>query len=55
MKNSTATDFGKTNPKMFAIFQSLHVSDCETVWGPDADRHAKILTIIRLEGSKFDS
>ena len=27
----------------------------ETVWGPDADRHAKLLNIIRLEGSNFDA
>jgi type I restriction enzyme, R subunit len=26
---------------------------CESAWGPDADRHAKVLIIIRLEGSSF--
>ncbi len=26
---------------------------CESAWGPDADRHAKLLIIIRLEGSNF--
>jgi hypothetical protein len=29
------------------------LAKCESVRGPDADRHAKVLTIIRLEGSKF--
>jgi hypothetical protein len=24
---------------------------CESAWGPDADRHVKVLIIIRLEGS----
>ena len=27
--------------------------NCESAWGPDADRHAKVLIIIRLEGSSF--
>ena len=29
------------------------LAKCESVRGPDADRHAKVLTIIRLDGSKF--
>jgi hypothetical protein len=30
-------------------------SACESAWGPDADRHAKILIIIRFRGSNFDA
>jgi hypothetical protein len=29
------------------------VGACESAWGPDADRHAKALIIIWLEGSNF--
>ena len=39
-------------PRRRAISCNLKTG-CELAWGPDADRHAKILIIISLEGSYF--
>jgi hypothetical protein len=45
-------------PERIATTVPYKLSDaearCESAWGPDADRHAKILIIIRFQGSNFE-
>jgi hypothetical protein len=46
-------------PERIATTVPYKLSDaearCESAWGPDADRHAKILIIIRFRGSNSDA